>query len=77
MNEDLIEAILMFMIDNAEEGATFNDHVAEHEIPGKDAYTRLKTTVPFSQAGLMTRDSGLILKMDDGTEYCLTITKRK
>ena len=34
-------------------------------------------TVSFGHAGLMTRDEGIVLVLDDGSEFCLTVTRRK
>jgi hypothetical protein len=30
----------------------------------------------FHQAGLLTRDEGLVVKLDDGTEFQVTVTRR-
>lgn len=33
--------------------------------------------VSFGNAGLLTRDEGIVLVLDDGSEFCLTVTRRK
>ena len=34
-------------------------------------------TVSFGRAGLLTRDEGVVLVLDDGSEFYLTVTRRK
>jgi len=36
----------------------------------------LRRVVTFGEAGLLTRDEGLVLKFEDGTEFEVTITPR-
>lgn len=38
---------------------------------------KLKTIKTFEQVGVMTRDKGLVLKFEDGSEFDVCITQRK
>ena len=37
----------------------------------------VRRAVPFDEAGVLTRNAGLIVQMDDGSEYQLTVVRSR
>lgn len=65
MNENQMESLVMELLENVEmlEGA--------EDVP---EITRVST---FGSAGVMTLNAGLVVAMDDGTEFQITIVQSR
>jgi hypothetical protein len=49
----------------------------EYETAADTALAELRQAITFSDAGLLTYDRGLVLRMADGTEFQLTVRQSK
>ena len=49
------------------------DHIQDLDVEG----VRVARVYSFEDVGILTRDRGLVVKMDDGSEYQLTIVKSR
>ena len=70
MTEKGFESCLMALIDGEVDGAAS----AVNEVFDPDGVQGVAT---FEDAGVMTRNRGLVVTMDDGTEFQLTVVRSK
>lgn len=47
------------------------DHSTDEDLPG------IKSIETFDEAGLLTKDEGLVFRFEDGSEYQMAVTKSK
>ena len=64
MNENQFESALLYLIQDGETG------------DGIDADS-VRSVVPYREAGMLTRDHGLVVTMNDGSEFQLTIVQSR
>ena len=69
MNEHELAQAMMDLMNNAFEAAIDDDV----EVPGELMNVRDMRT--FEEAGVLTRNAGLVIRMTDGTEWQVTIVQ--
>ena len=74
MSASTIEQVLLETLWDRD-GDRFNEELAT--ATGDDDTPILEGLETFSEAGLLTRDNGLVVKMSDGTEYQITIKRSR
>ncbi len=70
MHEQLIESNLQFILSGS-------DIVFYSDDGGGDGETTVKDVSTFEQAGILSDNRGVVLKMTDGTEFQISIVQSK
>jgi hypothetical protein len=73
MNEQELQDMLQGIIDTAIENALMTDD----DDMSLSTFEEARYTTSFENAGVLTDNKGLIIKMTDGSEFQLTIVKSR
>lgn len=56
---------------------SFTERLADFIHEHRDDWEGFRTARTYAEAGVITTDDGLVIRLDDGTEYQLTVVRSR
>lgn len=75
MDSQKLEAVLKDLLEMSAHVASDDMDLDDMEVPGELA--EIESVITNQEAELLTNDNGLVIRLLDGSEYCLKISRRK
>ena len=56
---------------------TFTERLADFIHENRDDWQGFRTARTYAEAGVITSDDGVVIRLEDGTEYQLTVVRSR